>query len=180
MKTKRVLSTVISSVAFLLTVLVIMFNFNTIFPFLGANSLTLSKGSKAAPKDIPKSLNFLNDDKSAFVAYCKSFYGDKLPLIVSSDSFTYFGSVDGARLYRMQTNIIACSHVQQAESIGGHVFYSDCRYYPSRVGLYVILDDSVFTLEEASSMGIVNIDDIYGLYAEKMAAQYPGLQDVLK
>lgn len=180
MKTKRVLSTVISSVVFLLTVLVIMFNFNTIFPSLGMNSLMFVKGSKTAPKDIPKSLNFLNDDKSAFVTYCKSCYDGKLPLVVSNDNFTYFGSVDGARLYRMQTNIIAYSHVQQAESIDGHVFYSDCRYYPSRVGLYVIIDGSVFTLEEASSMGIVNIDDIYELYAEKMAAQYPGLQNVLK
>jgi prepilin peptidase dependent protein B len=140
----------------------------------------LTKASKTAPKDIPKSLNFLNDDKSAFVSYCKSLYGDKLPLTVNNDSFTYFGSVDGARLYRMQSSIISCSHVQQAETIGGYVFYSDCRYYPSRVGLYIILDDNVYTLEEANSMGIINISDIYELYSEKMVSQYPGLESIMK
>lgn len=181
MKAKHFTSTILSSVIFLITILVIVFNFNIIFPALRPHSLVITTTKKNNPTDIPSNLNFLNDDKNAFLEYCKKIYGDKLPLTVNNDTFVYFGTIDGYRLYRMQSNLIPYENIQHSEVIDGHMFLSDCIYHPSRSGLYIISDQSVvYTLNEAYKSGIINIDDVYNLYLDKMTTDYPGLKNVLK
>lgn len=181
MKAKHFTRTILTSVLFLITILAIVLNFHIIFPALRPHSLVITTAKKNNPTDIPSNLNFLNDDKNAFLEYCKGIYGEKLPLSVNNDTFVYYGTVDSYRLYRMQSNLIPYERVQQSEEIGGHVFLSDCTYHPSRTGLYIVSEHSnVFTLDEAYKIGIIDIDDVYDLYLDKMTTDYPGLKNVLK
>jgi hypothetical protein len=159
----------ISTAIFVTMLLVIVFNFNTIFPALSRHSLTLMTTKYNNPIDIPSNLNFLNDDKKDFIEYCKTYYGEKLPLSVDNDAFVYYGSIDGVRLYRLQSNLIPYERVQQSESINGRVFMSDCTYRPSKTGLYIICDQGVFTLDEAYERDIIDIDDVYNLYLDKFS-----------
>jgi hypothetical protein len=181
MKEKHFTSKILTTALFLIAMLVIVLNFNIIFPALRPHSLVITTEKKNNPTDIPSNLNFLNDDKNAFLEYCKGIYGEKLPLAVNNDTFVYYGTVDGYRLYRMQSNLIPYERVQQSEEINGHIFFSDCIYHPSRTGLYIVSEQSsVFTLDEAYKSGIIDIDDVYDLYLDKITADYPGLKKVLK
>jgi prepilin peptidase dependent protein B len=165
----------ISAAVFVAVLLVIVPNFNNIFPDLNRTDLVSAESKAEMPIDIPSNLNFLNDDKKAFIDYCKSIYGGTLPLTVNSDLFTYYGTVDGYRLYRLQSNLIPYEHAHSSETINGYTFLSDYIYRPSKTGLYVIGDKGVFTIDEVYKDGIVNIADIYDLYAKKNLAAYPGL-----
>lgn len=175
----RFIKRIFPAVLLIAVVAVMMLNFRTIFPTLSRRALDTSNTEKPVPKDIPNSLNFLNDDKAAFVRYCKGQYGEKMPFGVDSDSFIYFGSVDGARLYRMKPTLINCENISQTETFEGYSFYSDCRYFPSKTGLYIICNDNVFTLDEAYRDGMIYIEDVHNLYLRKMNELYPGFSSAV-
>ena len=165
---------------FVFTLAFIFCNFKALFPGLYRNALILYAGAENDPKDIPSSLNFLNDDKRAFIGYCQGIYGDRLPLSVDNASFVYFGTADGYRLYRLQANRVPCERVQNSETLAGYTFYSDCIYRPSRTGLYLIGDKGVFTLDSAYQNQLVDMSDVYSLYFAKIKADMPGPKPLKK
>lgn len=146
---------------------VVMFNFNNIFTDLNCNALTISSKAKSDLTHIPSKINFLDDDKKAFVNYCKDIYGENLPIKSDDSIYTYFGTVNGYRFYRMQPSYIMYDNVHQQEVIGGYTFESSSRYRPDNLGLYIIGDDNVYTLKEAYGKGLVDISKVYELYTAK-------------
>lgn len=160
----------ISAFVFSLSLVVILLNFNRLFPALNHNALALTETSEDDPINIPVDINFLGEDKKAFIDYCKGIYGEELPMSVDPDSFIYYGTIDGCRLYRMQVSAIPAEAIHQTERIGIYTFESDRLYRPSATGLYVIGDGGVYPLDQAAEDNRVNIDEAYRLYQQKAQA----------
>ena len=170
MKTINKVGNYIVLAVILVVLLLIATHFKSIFPALNHNGTVISESKTNKPIDIPSNLNFLNDDKKAFLEYCDSLYGDALPFAIDNDKFCYYGTVDGQRLYRLQATLIPYEHANLTEDLGGYKFYSDCIYRPSKIGLYIITDNSIKTLENAYHDGSVNISDVYKLYLSKTSS----------
>jgi hypothetical protein len=147
---------------------ILMVNFDSIFTDLNCNALTISDNSKSDLTHIPSKINFLDDDKKNFVSYCKDIYGSDLPLEVDTRVYEYFGTVNGYRFYRLQPSYISYDNVSQQQVIGGYTFESAYRYRPERVGLYIIGDDNVYSLEQAYEKGLIDISKVYELYIAKV------------
>lgn len=160
----------ISAFLFSLSLVVILLNFNRMFPALNHNALALTETSEDDPINIPVSINFLSEDRKAFIDYCKGIYGEDLPMSIEPDSFIYYGTIDGCRLYRMQVSAIPAEPAHQTETIGNYIFESDCLYRPSRTGLYIIGDGGVYSLDQAVEYNMINVDEAYRLYQQKMQA----------
>jgi hypothetical protein len=148
---------------------VLMVNFDSIFTDLNCNALSISDNSKSDLTQIPSKINFLDDDKKAFVSYCKDIYGSSLPLGIDDSVYEYFGTVNGYRFYRLQPSYISYDSISQQEVIGGYTFESACRYRPERTGLYIIGDDNIYTLEQANENDLIDISKVYELYTAKTA-----------
>lgn len=179
MKVSHTAGKLLTAVVFGLVVFTIVFQFNKLFPALGINALLDDVEKNDTHIDIPSDLNFLNDDKRSFINYCKTIYGNNLPLAVDNDKFIYYGMVDGYRLYRLQPNLVPYEQAQQTETLGGHVFYSDCLYRPSKTGLYLINDLIVISIDDAYRLNLVDIDNVYELYSNKIISEYPKLKNML-
>ena len=146
---------------------VMMVNFDSIFTDLNCNALSISDNTKADLTQIPSKINFLDDDKKAFVSYCKDIYGSDLPLEIDDSVYEYYGTVNGYRFYRLQPSYIPYDSISQQEVVGGYTFESPSHYRPARTGLYIIGDDSVYTLEDAYDNGLIDISKVYELYVTK-------------
>jgi|GEM_PF-2370774 hypothetical protein len=146
---------------------VIMINFETIFNALDCDALTIST-SKTDVTDLPSKINFLDDDKNTFIRYCKNFYGEDLPIGIDNNIYQYYGNVNGYRFYRLQPTLVSYDNISQSEVIGGFTFESPYRFRPENTGLYIISDESVYTLEEAYKLGLIDIEKAYQLYKEKL------------
>lgn len=147
---------------------VLLFNFDSVFNKLNANALAINENIKKTElANIPSKINFLSDDKNSFLDYCKNLYGGDLPLTIDSDSFIYYGAVDGYRLYRMNTTYLPCRNVTTFVTLGCYTFTGNCRYSPEPSGLYLIGDDGVHTLSDAYSENIVDFSKVYQLYKSK-------------
>lgn len=151
---------------------VLLFNFRFFFPALGQNAFT-DAGREDTPDNIPQSLNFLNDDKKAFLSYCGVRFGETIPFTVDPATFLYYGAADGFHLYRMQAALVETGPARQSVRLGKYVFSSDRLYRPSTVGLYLIRDGQVYDLETAYRLGLVDIARVYELYAQKSGLQTP-------
>jgi hypothetical protein len=160
----------IITISFVIVIMgVLMVNFDSIFTDLNCNALTIPNNSKSDLSNIPSKINFLDDDKKAFVDFCKVKYGSNLPLEIDNNIYQYFGTVNGYRFYRLQPTYISYDSVSQQEVIGGYTFESACRYRPEKTGLYIIGDDNVYTLSDAYSKGLIDITKVYALYVKKTA-----------
>lgn len=166
MKSAPIYKLVWSAVLSVLILTVVVLNFSHIFPALKKNALSPAN-REDTPINIPQNLNFLNDDKRAFLDYCNAIFGSKLPLAVDSDSFVYEGVVDGYHLYHMQANLIETGSARQRVVLGGYLFESDRLYRPSPTGLYLVKDNQVYTLEEAYNTKLVDLSELYSLYKQK-------------
>lgn len=147
-------------------VAILFFHFRFFFPQLKKNAF-VSQNQADTPINIPQNLNFLNDDKQAFIHYCLLLYGEKLPLSVDDSTFQYLGAVDGYHFYRMQANLIDTEPARQSVRLGNFLFESDQLYRPSSIGLYLIKNAQVYTLENAYQLKLVNFNDLYRLYMQK-------------
>lgn len=149
----------------------LMVNFDNIFTSLNCHALQVSDYEKsAAVTAIPSKINFLDDDKKAFIDYCKKIYGSSLPLKIDDNLYEYYGTVNGYRFYRLQPAYISYDSISQQKVIGGYFFESPCRCRPEATGLYIISDKRVYTLEQAYDKGLVDISLIYSLYSAKDAS----------
>jgi len=157
----------ISPVVFILILVLVIMNFNTIFDKLNYNALAISDNSQIDQINIPSNLNFISDDKALFIEYCKSLYGEDLPLNVDEDNYIYYGANNGYRFYRLQAAGVPFEPAWQSETVGGHVFESSCLYRPALTGLYIIGNDKVYTLSEAYDQKLIDIGVIYNLYQQK-------------
>lgn len=166
MKSAPIYKLMWSAVLSALILVVVLLNFSHIFPALKKNALSPSNHADT-PINIPQNLNFLNDDKQAFLDYCTTIFGSKLPLSVDSDSFVYEGAVDGYHFYRIQANLIETGPARQHVVLGGYLFESDRLYRPSPTGLYLVKDNQVYTLEEAYNAKLVDFSELYSLYKQK-------------
>lgn len=143
-----------------------LLGFHTLFPSLQKGAFdTVSQ--QDSPDNIAQSLNFLNEDKKAFLTYCAGFYGTELPCAVDVSTFVYYGGVDGYRLYRMQSTLIETGPARQQLTLNGAVFTSDRLYRPFSLGLYLVKDGAVYDLETAAQYALVNTADVYALFAQK-------------
>ncbi|HCC00772.1 MAG TPA: hypothetical protein DEP42_06120 [Ruminococcaceae bacterium] len=165
-KHKQIYHLVGSSIIIIVFIIIIGLNFKSFFPALKQQSFS-SKIQGDTPINIPRNLNFLSDDKQTFLTYCKSFYGDKLPMKVDSSTFIYEGAVDGYRLYRIQATLIETGSARQLVKLGNYTFESDRLYRPSPLGLYLIRNNEVYTLENAYQSNLLSMDDLYTLYIKK-------------
>jgi hypothetical protein len=153
-------------VAFVMGLL--MVNFDNIFTSLNCHALQVSDHEKSsAVTAIPSKINFLDDDKKAFIDYCKKLYGSSLPLKIDDSIYEYYGTVNGYRFYRLQPSYISYDSISQQKLIGGYLFESPCRCRPEATGLYIISDKRIYTLEQAYDKGLVDISLIYSLYTAK-------------
>ncbi|MFT9077840.1 hypothetical protein [Ethanoligenens sp.] len=166
MKSARVYHLVGTAILSALLLAILMVNFSNFFPALKRNALSPSNRADT-PINIPQNINFLNDDKQAFLNMCNALYGSKLPLSVDSNSFLYEGAVDGYHLYRMQANLIETEPARQYVVLGKYLFESDRLYRPSPTGLYLVKDNLVYTLEEAYTTQLVDFSNLYRLYKQK-------------
>lgn len=149
---------------------VIMLNFDTIFTELDCNALTVS-ANKADVTDLPSKINFLDDDKEAFIKYCKNIYGEDLPIRIDDDVYQYYGNVNGYRFYRLQPTLVSYDNISQSQVVGGLKFESPYRFRPENTGLYIISDECVYTLDEAYKLGLIDIKKAYQLYKDKTENQ---------
>lgn len=147
---------------------VLMVNFDSIFTDINCNALSISSSTKADLTQIPSKINFLDDDKKAFVSYCKDIYGSDLPLEIDNSVYEYYGTVNGYRFYRLQPTYISYDSISQQEVVGGYTFESSSHYRPERTGLYIIGDDSVYSLRQAYDNGLIDISKAYQLYIAKV------------
>lgn len=166
MKLRRYVYKIVSITVAVSVIAVLMLNFDSIFSELHCNALTVS-ANKVEKTQLPSKLNFLDDDKTAFVNYCKDIYGADLPIKIDENVYKYYGAVNGYRVYRLQPTLIPYDSINNVTVIGGYDFESPCRYRPACSGIYVIGDDNVYTLTEAYKEGIVNISSVYKLYAKE-------------
>lgn len=151
----------------------ILLNFDNIFTGLNCHALQVSEHKKTAElASLPSTINFLDDDKKAFVNYCKKLYGSSLPLKVDDSLYTYYGTINGYRFYRLQPSYISYDRINQQEMIGGYLFESPYRCRPEATGLYLISDKRVYTLKEAFEKRLVDISLIYSLYTAKGGNSY--------
>jgi hypothetical protein len=148
----------------------IMANFDNIFTGLNCHALQVSDHKKSSElASIPSKINFLDDDKKAFIDYCKKLYGSSLPLKIDDSIYEYYGTINGYRFYRLQPSYISYDPISQREMIGGYLFESPYRCRPEATGLYIISDKRVYTLEQAFDKKLVDISLVYSLYAAKAA-----------
>jgi|WetSurMetagenome_2_1015567.scaffolds.fasta_scaffold317750_2 hypothetical protein len=146
---------------------ILMVNFDSIFTDLNCNALAISDSPKADLTQIPNSINFLDEDKTAFVNYCKDIYGSSLPLEVDSTVYKYYGTVNGYRFYRLMPTYISYDSISQQEVIGGYTFESSSLYRPERTGLYIIGDEKVYSLKQAYDNNLIDISKAYQLFIAK-------------
>lgn len=147
---------------------ILMVNFDSIFTDLNCNALAVSKSSKDLA-EIPSTINFLDNDKQTFINYCKTIYGDEIPLDIDNTVYKYYGTVNGYRFYRLQPSYISYDNISQHEEIGGYTFESPFKYRPEPTGLYIISDNGVYPLKDAYEFGLIDISKAYKLYTEKEA-----------
>lgn len=166
MKLKRYGFKLLTVTLSVVTITVLMFNFDSIFTDLSCKALTFS-ANKSDKTELPTKINFLDDDRNLFIKYCKGIYGEDLPIKIDDSIYKYYGTVNGYRFYRIQPTLIPYDSIIQHETIGGYTFESPSRFRPEPTGLYIIGDDSVYTLNEAYSQGIIDIKKAYRLYKEK-------------
>ncbi len=166
MKSVRLARQITSVILFACVLAALFFNFSTFFPALKKNAFSIANKADS-PINIPQNLNFLNDDKEAFITYCNAIYGASLPLSVDSSSFEYEGALNGYHFYRMQADLVGTEPAVQYVRLGGYTFVSDQLYRPSPTGLYLIKNSVVYTLEEAYSQNLVNFSELYALYQKK-------------
>lgn len=146
----------------------LMVNFDSLFTDLNYSALALAdSSSKADLTSIPSNINYLDDDRAAFVSYCKDIYGYDLPIQIDDSVYEYFGTVNGYRFYRLQPTCIASDDIIEQEVVGGYTFESPSRYRPELTGLYIIGDNKVYTLEDAYDDNLVDISTVYKLYMAK-------------
>lgn len=158
---------VITILAVIVIMSVIMMNFNSLFTDLNFNALAISDNTKTELTHIPSKINFLDDDKKLFVDYCKTIYGNELPIQIDDSIYTYYGTVNGYRFYRLQPSYIMYDNVRFQEVIGGYTFESSYHFRPESTGLYIIGDDNVYTLKQAYEAGLIDISKVYSLYLSK-------------
>lgn len=143
---------------------VLMVNFDSVFPDLNCDALAVSQTVKQKDDEVPNSINFIDEDKNAFINYCKEIYGNKLPMEIDKDVFHYYGTVNGFRFYRLAATYIPSENILRKEVVGGYTFESASRFRPSDTGLYIIGKDRVMTLKEANDNGLIDIAKVYRLY----------------
>lgn len=147
----------------------LLLGFRTFFPALQKGAFH-SVSQQDSPDNIAQNLNFLSEDKKAFLSYCADIYGTVLPCEVDASTFVYYGGVDGFRLYRMQPTLVETGPARQSLTLGGDVFTSDRLYRPFSLGLYLVKDSAVYDLKTAARLGLANISDVYALYLQKDAS----------
>lgn len=146
---------------------VLMINFDNIFTDLNCDALTVSDNVKETPNEAPVSLNFIDEDKTCFIDYCKDLYGENLPLETDNNVFHYYGTVNGFRFYRIHASYIPCENINQQQVVGGYIFESSARYRPDKTGLYVIGNNRVYTIDEAYTNKLIDIAKLYKLYSKE-------------
>lgn len=154
-----------TTVLFLLLV-VTLSCFNVVLSSLNYNASAFSN-TKKETLDIPSDLNFVDDDKKAFLNYCKDIYGNEKPFSIDTMAYCYYGTIEGRRLYRFNATYIPYENVYNESTIGGYVFSSSCLYRPYSLGLYIVDGKNVYTLAEAYEKGLVNIAKVHELYMSK-------------
>lgn len=143
-----------------------MINFDSIFPDLNCDALAVSQTVKQTTNEVPSSINFIEEDKASFIKYCESFYGTDVPMSTDNDSFRYYGTTNGYRLYRIAPTNVPSDTLNVQKVIGGYTFESSERFRPSTLGLYIIGQNKVLTLEEAYEQNLIDISKIYKFYSK--------------
>lgn len=143
---------------------VLFINFDSIFSDLNCDALSVSQTEKKEVDEVPNSINFIDEDKTTFIDYCKKIFSDKLSMQIDSSVFRYYGTVNGYRIYRLQATNISCENINQSKVIGGYTFESSQRFRPFNVGLYAVGNNKVYTLEEANRQNLIDIAKVYRLY----------------
>lgn len=161
---KKLISTALLIVLLIGTLL----SFNLLFSNLSYNAEAFNSPKKAA-LDIPSDINFISDDKKAFISFCEQNYGTKATDSIESGSYCYFGSIEGKRLYRMNLSCMPYENLYNETNIGGYTFSSSRLFKQYGVGLYIIDETGVYTLEQAYETGKIDIGRFYELYTEKDA-----------
>ena len=142
------------------------FNSLNIEPDLVASAYT--ENPKKDVLNIPSDINFIEDDKKAFIEYCKSQFGTDAAMSIDKQSYLYYGISEGYRLYRLSVTCMPADSIGGEQEIGGYTFYTSCRYRPYDLGLYVIGENgAVYTLDQAYRLGLVDISSVYRLYQQK-------------
>ncbi|HEX2937916.1 MAG TPA: hypothetical protein VHO66_03255 [Ruminiclostridium sp.] len=166
MKIKRYGFKLVTVAVVAVTMAVLLINFDSIFTELSCDALTITQ-TKSDKAELPSSLNYIDEDKSVFVNYCKDIYGDDLPLKIDENVYQFYGTINGLRFYRLQSTLIPYDNINQSELIGGYSFDSPGRFRPYSTGLYIIGDDKVYTLKQAYESGLINIQKAFDLYNNK-------------
>lgn len=142
----------------------------TVFFFIRSNNGTNFKAladiqtSKKSSLNIPSDINFIDDDKKAFLEYCRQNKGASDKAQIDDTTYVYYGCLNGYRFYRLNLDCYPAEELNHEENIGGYVFQSSRSFYPYVSGLYIIGNDGVHTLSEACSENIVDIGKIFLLY----------------
>lgn len=142
----------------------------TIFFFINANNgtnfqaLADVQNTKKSTLNIPSDINFIDDDKKAFIEYCQKNAAAGNSAAIDDSTYTYYGCVGGYRFYRINVDCFPSDELNHEEMIGGYIFQSSRTFYPYSSGLYIIGDNNILTLDEASRQCLVDIGKIYALY----------------
>lgn len=111
--------------------------------------------------------NTVQNDVKAFEKYFRA----KLSLsdvTVSAESFYYYGSSNGCRVYSATYDGQLHSDAFCSDTVGGYTFYKSVMYMPYSIAIYAVSDGEVYTLKEAYEKGKINIEEVYSFMPQSV------------
>jgi hypothetical protein len=155
-----------TAILLFLLVFVVTF-FDSFYAKYDFRALATYNVTKNDAVDIPSDINFIQDDKKAFLNYCQNLITTNQPFVIDDKTYVYYGNQNGYRFYRISITAMLYTNINNELTIDGYTFESLYTFRPYASGFYIIGDSGVYTLEEAYEYKIIDIKQIYKLYMTK-------------